>query len=96
MNNCFCLHWCRSKINFSTQARAHCRVAVATLNTLAGYIDWVSLVYITSRNCQLLEMLCLLLCEPELQLEAAECLLIATSRKVSHREMWAWVGVGKL
>ncbi|KAF3842061.1 hypothetical protein F7725_024012 [Dissostichus mawsoni] len=48
------------------QARAHCRVAVATLNTLAGYIDWVSLVYITSGT---------------LQLEAAECLLIAISRK---------------
>ncbi|KAM3606596.1 uncharacterized protein V6R79_019308 [Siganus canaliculatus] len=63
------------------QARGHCRVAVATLNTLAGYIDWVSLVHITNRNCQLLEMLCLLLSEPELQLEAAECLLIAISRK---------------
>ncbi|XP_055358363.1 exportin-5 [Betta splendens] len=63
------------------KARAHCRVSVATLNTLAGYIDWVSLVYITNRNCQLLEMLCLLLSEPELQLEAAECLLIAISRK---------------
>ncbi|KAG7513164.1 exportin-5 [Solea senegalensis] len=63
------------------QARAHCRVAVATLNTLAGYIDWVSLVYITSGNCHLLEILCLLLSESELQLEAAECLLIAVSRK---------------
>uniref|UniRef100_A0A8D0AAV3 Exportin-5 n=1 Tax=Sander lucioperca TaxID=283035 RepID=A0A8D0AAV3_SANLU len=63
------------------QARAHCRVAVATLNTLAGYIDWVSLVHITCGNCHLLEMLCLLLSEPELQLEAAECLLIAISRK---------------
>ncbi|XP_012736066.2 exportin-5 [Fundulus heteroclitus] len=63
------------------QAKAHCRVAIATLNTLAGYIDWVTLVHITSRNCQLLEMLCLLLSEPELQLEASECLLIALSRK---------------
>ncbi|XP_068597199.1 exportin-5 [Brachionichthys hirsutus] len=63
------------------QARGHCRVAVVTLNTLAGYIDWVSLVHITSRNCHLLEKLCLLLSEPELQLEAAECLLIAISRK---------------
>ncbi|XP_077350762.1 exportin-5 isoform X1 [Festucalex cinctus] len=63
------------------KARAHCRVAVATLSTLAGYIDWVSLVYITSGNCRLLESLCLLLSEPELQLEAAECLLIAISRK---------------
>uniref|UniRef100_A0A3Q0STW4 Exportin-5 n=1 Tax=Amphilophus citrinellus TaxID=61819 RepID=A0A3Q0STW4_AMPCI len=65
---------------------AHCRVAVATLNTLAGYIDWVSLVYITSRNCHLLEILCLLLSEPELQLEAAECLLIALSRKGKQEE----------
>uniref|UniRef100_A0A3B5M0D3 Exportin-5 n=1 Tax=Xiphophorus couchianus TaxID=32473 RepID=A0A3B5M0D3_9TELE len=64
-----------------SEAKAHCRVAVATLNTLAGYIDWVTLVHITSRNCQLLEMLCLLLSEPELQLEASECLLIALSRK---------------
>ncbi|XP_019715462.1 exportin-5 [Hippocampus comes] len=63
------------------KARAHCRVAVATLSTLAGYIDWVFLVYITSGNCRLLESLCLLLSEPELQLEAAECLLIAISRK---------------
>ncbi|TMS04334.1 Exportin-5 [Larimichthys crocea] len=66
------------------QARAHCRVAVATLNTLAGYIDWVSLVYITSGNCQLLEMLCLLLSEPELQLEAAECLLIRYQSEDSY------------
>uniref|UniRef100_A0A3P9PXZ7 Exportin-5 n=1 Tax=Poecilia reticulata TaxID=8081 RepID=A0A3P9PXZ7_POERE len=64
-----------------SKAKAHCRVAVATLNTLAGYVDWVTLVHITSRNCQLLEMLCLLLSEPELQLEASECLLIALSRK---------------
>ncbi|KAM3862783.1 exportin-5 [Diretmus argenteus] len=63
------------------QAKAHCRVAVATLNTLAGYIDWVSLAHITNDNCRLLEMLCLLLSEAELQLEAAECLLIAISRK---------------
>uniref|UniRef100_A0A8C6KKZ2 Exportin 5 n=1 Tax=Nothobranchius furzeri TaxID=105023 RepID=A0A8C6KKZ2_NOTFU len=63
------------------KAKAHCRVAVAVLNTLAGYIDWVSLVHITSGNCKLLEMLCLLLVEPELQLEASECLLIALSRK---------------
>uniref|UniRef100_A0A8C7TAI9 Importin N-terminal domain-containing protein n=1 Tax=Oncorhynchus mykiss TaxID=8022 RepID=A0A8C7TAI9_ONCMY len=62
-------------------AKAHCRVGVATLNTLAGYIDWVALANITNDNCRLLEMLCLLLSETELQLEAAECLLIAISRK---------------
>uniref|UniRef100_A0A8C8I1V4 Exportin-5 n=1 Tax=Oncorhynchus tshawytscha TaxID=74940 RepID=A0A8C8I1V4_ONCTS len=62
-------------------AKAHCRVGVAALSTLAGYIDWVALAHLTNDNCRLLEMLCLLLSETELQLEAAECLLIAISRK---------------
>uniref|UniRef100_A0A674E2B4 Exportin-5 n=1 Tax=Salmo trutta TaxID=8032 RepID=A0A674E2B4_SALTR len=69
------------KLTFLFCAKAHCRVGVATLNTLAGYIDWVALANITNDNCHLLEMLCLLLSETELQLEAAECLLIAISRK---------------
>uniref|UniRef100_A0A674PBU9 Exportin 5 n=1 Tax=Takifugu rubripes TaxID=31033 RepID=A0A674PBU9_TAKRU len=60
---------------------AFCRVAVSTLNTLAGYIDWVSLSYISSKYSEILEVLCLLLNEPELQLEAAECLVIAVRRK---------------
>uniref|UniRef100_A0A674C038 Exportin 5 n=1 Tax=Salmo trutta TaxID=8032 RepID=A0A674C038_SALTR len=64
-----------------SNAKAHCRVGVAALNTLAGYIDWVALAHLTNDNCRLLEMLCLLLSETELQLEAAECLLIAISRK---------------
>ncbi|EPY76699.1 exportin-5 isoform 3 [Camelus ferus] len=63
------------------KAQANCRVGVAALNTLAGYIDWVSMNHITAENCKLLEMLCLLLNEQELQLGAAECLLIAVSRK---------------
>uniref|UniRef100_A0A673H862 Importin N-terminal domain-containing protein n=1 Tax=Sinocyclocheilus rhinocerous TaxID=307959 RepID=A0A673H862_9TELE len=69
------------KVDSENRAKAHWRVGVATLNTLAGYIDWVALVHITNDNCHLLEILCLLLSEPELQLEAAECLLIAISRK---------------
>ncbi|XP_072565537.1 exportin-5 isoform X1 [Paramormyrops kingsleyae] len=73
----------RLKRNLSQElkARAHCRVGVATLNTLAGYIDWVALMHITQDQCRLMEILCLLLSETELQLEAAECLLIAVSRK---------------
>ncbi|KAF4013420.1 hypothetical protein G4228_004859 [Cervus hanglu yarkandensis] len=63
------------------QAQANCRVGVAALNTLAGYIDWVPMSHITAENCKLLEVLCLLLNEQELQLGAAECLLIAVSRK---------------
>lgn len=56
------------------QAQANCRVGVAALNTLAGYIDWVPMSHITAENCKLLEVLCLLLSEQELQLGAAECL----------------------
>ncbi|XP_060225512.1 exportin-5 [Meriones unguiculatus] len=63
------------------EAQANCRVSIATLNTLAGYIDWVSLNHITAENCKLMETLCLLLNEQELQLGASECLLIAVSRK---------------
>uniref|UniRef100_A0A8D2J1R2 Exportin-5 n=1 Tax=Varanus komodoensis TaxID=61221 RepID=A0A8D2J1R2_VARKO len=59
----------------------NCRVGIAALNTLAGYIDWVAMSHITADNCKLLEMLCLLLNEPELQVGAAECLLIVVSRK---------------
>lgn len=63
------------------KAQANCRVGIAALNTLAGYIDWVAMSHITADNCKLLEMLCLLLNEPELQVGAAECLLIVVSRK---------------
>uniref|UniRef100_A0A8C3L656 Exportin-5 n=1 Tax=Chrysolophus pictus TaxID=9089 RepID=A0A8C3L656_CHRPC len=66
---------------YRRMAQANCRVGIAALNTLAGYIDWVALSHITADNCKLLEMLCLLLNEPELQIGAAECLLIAVSRK---------------
>lgn len=73
------------------QAQANCRVGVAALNTLAGYIDWVPMSHITAENCKLLEVLCLLLNEQELQLGAAECLLIAVSRKVSYRFRLTWI-----
>ncbi|NXA32685.1 XPO5 protein, partial [Eudromia elegans] len=70
-----------NKYRRMVRAQANCRVGIAALNTLAGYIDWVALSHITADNCKLLEMLCLLLNEPELQVGAAECLLIAVSRK---------------
>lgn len=44
----------------------------------------MTLNHIVAENCKLLETLCLLLNEQELQLGAAECLLIAVSRKVSE------------
>ncbi|TRY71295.1 hypothetical protein DNTS_007636, partial [Danionella cerebrum] len=76
-------HFHRAKcvVGLELMARGHLRVCVSTLSTLAGFIDWVALPHLSSENCALLEILCLLLSEPELQLEAAECLLIACSRK---------------
>ncbi|XP_051945873.1 exportin-5 isoform X2 [Xyrauchen texanus] len=71
----------KTDVGQESKTKAHWRVAVATLNTLAGYTDWVALGHLTNDNCRLLEILCLLLSEPELQLEAAECLLITISRK---------------
>ncbi|KAM4041690.1 exportin-5 [Anomaloglossus baeobatrachus] len=71
----------KSDLARKDECRGLCRVALAALNTLAGYIDWVSVSHITADDCKLLQMLCLLLEEDELQVEAAECLLIAVSRK---------------
>ncbi|KAL2306176.1 hypothetical protein Nmel_004088 [Mimus melanotis] len=82
-NGLLLMFFCGSDLvpSLCSQAQANCRVGIAALNTLAGYIDWVALSHITADNCKLLEMLCLLLNEPELQVGAAECLLIAVSRK---------------
>uniref|UniRef100_A0A8C0J653 Exportin-5 n=1 Tax=Chelonoidis abingdonii TaxID=106734 RepID=A0A8C0J653_CHEAB len=78
----FLLSTLQQNVNkYRRMAQANCRVGIAALNTLAGYIDWVAMSHITADNCKLLEMLCLLLNEPELQVGAAECLLIAVSRK---------------
>lgn len=65
------------------------KVGIAILSTLASYLDWVAMYHITDDNCELLEMLCLLLDEPEVQMEAAECLYIAISRtgKVEQRKL---------
>ncbi|XP_040286763.1 exportin-5 [Bufo bufo] len=71
----------KSEASQKDKCQGLCRVALAALNTLAGYIDWVSTGHITAHDCKLLQMLCLLLEEEELQVEAAECLLIAVSRK---------------
>ncbi|XP_069092402.1 exportin-5-like [Pleurodeles waltl] len=65
------------------------KVGIAILNALASYLDWVAMYYITDDNCELLEMLCFLLDEPEVQMEAAECLQIAINRtgKVEQRKL---------
>uniref|UniRef100_A0A4W3GNX5 Exportin 5 n=1 Tax=Callorhinchus milii TaxID=7868 RepID=A0A4W3GNX5_CALMI len=69
------------------KAKSHCRVAITTLSTMAGYVDWVGLHHLTADGCKLLEVLCMLLTEPEFQFEAAECLLIAVIRKGGEKDI---------
>eukprot|EP00079_Xenopus_tropicalis_P035805 XP_017949576.1 PREDICTED: exportin-5-like isoform X2 [Xenopus tropicalis] len=57
------------------------RVAAAALRTLAGYIKCLPTHLIMADNCTLLWLLCVLLNVPELQMEAAECLLLAVNKK---------------
>ena len=64
-------------------ASVSCRLAQAVINTLAGFVDWINMSYIAAENGLLLQLLCLLLNDSRLQLAAAECLLVITSRKVS-------------
>ena len=63
-------------------ASCTCRVTQAVLKTLTGYLDWVTTPVIIDHNGLLLQFFCLMLSEERLQLDAAECLLLVTSRKV--------------
>lgn len=64
-----------------SEIRAKSQVSQAVLKTLTGYLDWVVMSHIFLRNGELLQMLCLLLSNTDLQLFAAECLLVIVSRK---------------
>ncbi|XP_061424287.1 exportin-5 [Lethenteron reissneri] len=68
------------------QATTHCRVACATLATLAGFVEWVNMTHLAFKDCALLRTLCSLLGEPRFQLEAAECLLLIVRRKGKMEE----------
>lgn len=67
------------------RSQAHCRVSAAVLVTLTGYVDWVPMSHIMMNNAILLQSLCALLSVETLQLQAAECLLLIVSRKVTNR-----------
>lgn len=57
------------------KASSHGRVVQVVLLTLAGFVEWVSMIHITSRDGRLLHILCLLLTDSAFQCSAAECLL---------------------
>ena len=70
-------------MNSVKEAEEHCKVAQAALNTLTVYVDWISSNFLFEENGHLLQLLCAMLNERQLQLPAVECLLVITSRKVA-------------
>ncbi|XP_011176938.1 exportin-5 [Zeugodacus cucurbitae] len=68
------------------KANAHGRVVEVVLLTLTGFAEWVSMNHITSNNCKLLQILCILLNDKAFQCNAAECLSQITNRKGQVKE----------
>ncbi|XP_078503581.1 exportin-5-like isoform X2 [Lissotriton helveticus] len=62
------------------QAKACCQVINAALKTMASYLEWASLWHIIDGQNKLLETLLCFMDDPELQLEASQCLLVAVKR----------------
>lgn len=65
----------------ATRNAGNSRVVQVTLNTLAGFVEWVSINHIIASNGRLLQTICYLLEYPEFQLAAAECLSQIANRK---------------
>lgn len=63
------------------QNTGNARVVQVILNTLSGFVEWVSVNHIIASNGRLLQMICFLLEFPDFQLAAAECLSHITNRK---------------
>jgi hypothetical protein len=57
-------------------------VRQTVLSSLSGFVDWVNISHITHEDGRLLRLLCENLKDQDLQLHAAECLLLIVSRKV--------------
>lgn len=65
----------------ATRNAGNSRVVHVTLNTLAGFVEWVSINHIIASDGRLLKTICYLLEFPEFQLAAAECLSQMANRK---------------
>ncbi|XP_069092357.1 exportin-5-like isoform X2 [Pleurodeles waltl] len=63
-----------------SQTQPSCTVATTAIYCLSGYISWMGIWHITQEDFKLLETIWVLLEEPDLQLPAAECLLVAVKR----------------
>lgn len=65
----------------TAQNAGNARVVQVILNTLSGFVEWVSINHIVASNGRLLQMICYLLEIPDFQLPAAECLSQIANRK---------------
>ncbi|KAL2740682.1 exportin-5 [Vespula squamosa] len=71
----------KSAIGHTTEAAAHSKVVQVVLNTMTGFVEWVSINHVMAEDGRLLQILCLLLGDPIFQCSAAECLLQIVNRK---------------
>lgn len=71
----------RNAIAMNNNQQAHSRVVQVALETLTGFVEWVSIVHIMASEGELLHILCVLLNDVEFQLHAAECLSQIVNRK---------------
>lgn len=72
--------------SYKQQMLTHGRVAEVALTTIAGFVEWVPMSYITAENNLLLKILCGLLSDSLLQTAAADCLLQLVGRKGTLEE----------
>lgn len=69
-----------------SKALAHSRVVQVVLQTLTGFVEWVSIVHIMGSDGKLLQILCILLNDDAFQIPAAECLLQIVNRKGQFKD----------
>ncbi|XP_035784555.1 exportin-5-like [Anopheles albimanus] len=63
------------------KALGHSRVVQVVLQTMTGFVEWVSINHIMAANGRLLQILCILLTDEEFQQPAADCLGQITNRR---------------
>ncbi|KAK2577119.1 hypothetical protein KPH14_003281 [Odynerus spinipes] len=71
----------KSAVGHTTEAATHSKVVQVVLNTMTGFVEWVSINHVMAEDGRLLQILCLLLGDPIFQCSAAECLLQIVNRK---------------
>lgn len=60
------------------------RIAVAAVETITAFTDWINISHIIDQDGRLLRLLCAMLDDVNLRLNAVECLLAIVNRRVSE------------